>query len=402
MSLATKYRPTTVNGFLGDNVRDLINSGNVPSIRVLFLTGSTGSGKTSAARLIAKYYLHPDDPAEFDEYIRSGNAEPLAGVTEIDIARNSTRESVENIIQEMGRPSFIATRRVYIFDEFHMASDWVQNAFLKVLEEPSTDEVLYIFCTTDPKRILPTIRSRATHKLILGKPSLTELSELLIRVCQSEGISYDPKGIRAISIGSDFVVRSALSILEQTVTTYGSASYAHVSQILENIEDRLLWDFLQAYSTRNAPKALKVLGEVRSVSRLDVFVDELTRFITRGIFTINGVDLEDVTETDASKYRKYLRVLSVEQTYELLKGLHDLHSTSVEASLVAFIYERILQKDAPEVVKEQSTEVKQDALELLETRALDKGATEVSHLNQTTRLADKLRGFNSVKVNVHD
>ena len=258
ISFARRYRPTSLNDYIGnDKMKDtLINyfRGNRP--QSILLTGSTGCGKTTMARLIVKEYLCEDwgkdkcacgvcDTCKsLDNYIETGNTEGIFDVTEIDITDKSGKRDLDSVFETVEYPSINGGWKIYIADEVHAASIAAQTRMLKMLEEPP-EKVLFIFCTTDPQKMLDTLKNRCQLKLQVSKPSMSELTKLLKRVCLEEGRDYDMEGLRTIASRSDFVIRDSLNNLERVIETKGNATSESVNSEFQEISEKILFDFFE-------------------------------------------------------------------------------------------------------------------------------------------------------------
>jgi DNA polymerase-3 subunit gamma/tau len=183
---------------------------------VFLFSGGHGSGKTTTARIMAAMLncengptMEPCGKCSICEKISS---EISMDVIEIDAATNRGIDDVRSIIENT-RYSPVETRsKVIILDECHQLTKAASNSLLKLLEKPS-DNLYFFFCTTEPRDIIPTIKSRC-QEFEFKKLKPTLIFGYLKNICNAEGIEYDEDAIRLISKISGGSVRDALKNLE--------------------------------------------------------------------------------------------------------------------------------------------------------------------------------------------
>lgn len=351
---ARKYRPSTLKDYIGnkkikDSLVKYLNKDYNSRPQTILLSGASGCGKTTLARIIAKEYSCLDRTPEngacdvcfsctaFNNYIESGDFEQVSNVKEVNIAEDSSKGKLESVIQDMGTDAFQDEWKIFILDECHMASPTLQNALLKVVEEPAKG-VLVIFCTTDPDKLIPTLRNRCLLKYEVTKPTLADLSMLLKRVCNAEGVEYDNSGIEFICQKAELTIRESLSSLEQVVSEQGSATLEAVNKVYDSLATGEISKFLYALLNADTLKYITCIKNIKDRMSLSQFIPELKRFILRGVYIYNGIDVEGVTNSELAGYRKLFADMGVEKTAVLIEKVTKIQASDPEYDLVALGY----------------------------------------------------------------
>ena len=352
ISFARKYRPKSLEGYIGNSqvketVQRYLKNGRPQSI---LLTGNSGCGKTTMARLLVKEYLCEErDPEKgacgecvtcqmVDEYIETGDTEMIPDLLEIDASDKSGKKDIDSMLSGMEYPPMAGAWKVYIIDEVHLLSENAMGRLLKSLEEPP-EGVLLIFCTTNPEKLLPTIKNRCQLKLNVTKPTTKDIIELLQRVCLIEDKNYDLIGLRTLAARSDNVIRDSLNNLERVLNTRGDATGVNVSAEFREVSDKLVFDFYKAYLDKNYFEYMNILYKIKVGYSFDQFLLTLTNFTTRGIYVLNSVDVEGLSESEITEYMALFKRFSPKQLSITLSALKRMNVGDVEVNLMAFIYE---------------------------------------------------------------
>jgi len=224
--IARKWRPQTFDDVVGQDhvVRTLRNAITRNRIAHAYLfVGPRGTGKTSTARIFAKALnctngpkadFDPDDPA--CKAIAEGSH---LDVIEIDGASNNGVDQVRDLRDTVQYAPAQGRYKIYIIDEVHMLSPAAFNALLKTLEEPPS-HVKFVFATTDPQKVLPTIISRCQRFDL--KPIPTDLIvERLKKIAAAEKIKISEAALTSIARMADGGMRDAQSVLDQMISFCG-------------------------------------------------------------------------------------------------------------------------------------------------------------------------------------
>ena len=232
-ALYRKYRPDSFDGVAGQKaiVQTLINAVKQQKIAHAYLfCGPRGTGKTSIAKIFAKMLN-----CEHQESAPCGSCKNCLdfqngahpAIIEIDAASNNGVDEVRNLIEKVKYAPMEGKYKVYIIDEVHMMSTGASNALLKTIEEPPA-HVIFIFATTVPHKVLPTIISRC-QRFDFHKVSVSDSVERLQYVLDQEHIQMDEEAVRMIAVLADGGMRDALSILDQCI------AYAQDAITIEDI-----------------------------------------------------------------------------------------------------------------------------------------------------------------------
>lgn len=220
-ALYRKYRPTNFDEVVGQThiIQTLKNAIVQNRIAHAYLfCGPRGTGKTSIAKIFAKTLNctnSQDTPCGVCENCKMAANGSHPDIIEIDAASNNGVDEVRNLIDKVKYAPMQGKYKIYIIDEVHMMTSGAFNALLKTIEEPPA-HVIFIFATTEPNKVLPTIISRC-QRFDFNKVSMHDIKYRLSVVCKNEGIEIDENGLTLIAQLADGGMRDALSILDQCV-----------------------------------------------------------------------------------------------------------------------------------------------------------------------------------------
>ena len=263
-----KWRPGTFSDLagqehVGNTLRQAVTQGRV-SHSYLFC-GTRGSGKTTTARVLAKAVncLNPQqgDPCEECAICVSINEGRNLDIIELDAASNRGVEEIREIRDKVHFQPAQNRRKVYIIDEAHMLTREASNAFLKTLEEPP-EHVIFILCTTEADRLLPTILSRCQRYDFRRLPGQT-IYDRLAYITDQEAIAIHPDALRMVARNAGGSMRDALNILEQlAVSSDGDITLRHVEESLGLVRSDAYLTLAQKLLAGDTTGALETINEV--------------------------------------------------------------------------------------------------------------------------------------------
>ena len=268
--LARKYRPQTFDEVVKQDhitrtLKNAISAGRVA--HAILFSGPRGTGKTTVGRILAKAMNCKDGPVPVPCNQCSSCKEITAGyaadVFEIDGASNN---SVDQIRELRGNVKYMPAHslyKIYIIDEVHMLSIAAFNALLKTLEEPPS-HVMFIFATTEPRKIPITILSRC-QRHDFRRIDVESISEHMEKICKKEGVEIDPKSLGLIARDANGSMRDGLSLLDQVIScTQGTISHDHVLDILGVVDREIIFKISGAVFRGDIAEILDILDEVYS------------------------------------------------------------------------------------------------------------------------------------------
>lgn len=231
-------------------------------------SGPRGCGKTSTARIMARSLNcekgpTPEPCGECQSCIdlAAGGAGSI-DVIELDAASHGGVDDTRDLRERAMFAPASSRYKIYIIDEAHMVSTAGFNALLKLVEEPP-EHVRFIFATTDPDKVLPTIRSR-THNYAFRLVGAKELQEHLARICDAEGIAADPAALGLVARAGAGSVRDSLSVLGQVIAGSGpeGITYSEVADQLGLTDAALLDATIDAIAARDGAALFAVVEKV--------------------------------------------------------------------------------------------------------------------------------------------
>ena len=349
-ALYNKYRSQTFDELVGQQaiVQTLKNALELNKISHAYLfSGPRGTGKTSVARLFAKALnceKGVGKQCNTCENCRQISEGEHPDVIEIDAASNSGVQEVRNLIEKVKYAPIKGRYKVYIIDEVHMMTNSAFNALLKTLEEPP-EYVVFILCTTDPYKLLPTILSRC-QRFEFKKIDNNDLKKLIVRVLTGENIKADLETVNLIVELANGGARDALSMLDQLIAYSGNEiNLDDVRRVfgLTSMDEKL--NLLKIVSEKDTLKLLNLCDEFFKrnvdISRL---IDELL-VILKDCLIYSKIQSKNLLSTiDENKAKAITSVFKEDQLYSMIDSLLRCQNEFKTTSNPNFIFQIYLLK----------------------------------------------------------
>ena len=266
-ALYRKYRPQDFDEVVGQDavVRTLKNAIAAGQVRQAYLfAGPRGTGKTSMARILAKALNclqgptpKPDNTCAACVAITNGSS---MDVVEMDAASQRGIDDIRDIREKaMLQPA--GRYKVYILDEAHQLTDAAWQALLKLIEEPPP-HLVFVFCTTELAKVLPTVRSRC-QTFVFARPRLPDMVKKLRRIADGEKIDAPDAALSLIARSARGAYRDAESTLDQlAAATEGTIAVQDVLQMLGAVEEEALFRLCDLIVDRDTAGALTFVEEL--------------------------------------------------------------------------------------------------------------------------------------------
>ena len=271
LALYRKYRPSTFSEVIGQEhvtepLSNALESGKIH--HAYLFSGPRGCGKTSSARIMARSLNCEKGPTpnpcgqcqSCKDLVANGPGS--IDVIELDAATHGLVDDARDLRDKAFFAPVSSRYKIYIIDEAHQLGPGAANALLKVVEEPPP-HVLFIFATTEPEKLISTIRSRTHHyPFRLVPPGI--LATHLEKVCESEGIKVAKGVIPLVVRASGGSVRDALSVLGQLLAGAGKSgvTYEIAIQLLGYTDGALLDEAIDAMAARDGATLFKAIDRV--------------------------------------------------------------------------------------------------------------------------------------------
>ncbi|MBE0535977.1 MAG: DNA polymerase III subunit gamma/tau [Phycisphaerae bacterium] len=316
--LARRFRSQTFDDVVGQDavaqtLKNAIKMGRVA--HAYLFTGTRGVGKTTMARILAKALncLEADGPTttpclKCDSCV-SVNAGEDIDVIEIDGASNTGVDDVRQLRQNAIYRPARARYKVYIIDEVHMLSTQAFNALLKILEEPP-DHVKFIFATTEPNKVLPTIQSRC-QRFDFGAIDPAVIGRQLAGVLKSEKITFEDDVIVALSRLANGSMRDGLSLLDQVISAgVEPLTVALLEEALGQPSRQKICELAERIGQHDAAAVLGALDALLKTGQTAVQIIDALIDVVRDLIVIQSTNAASDLLVLTSEERKTMAALA--------------------------------------------------------------------------------------------
>jgi DNA polymerase-3 subunit gamma/tau len=361
LALYRKYRPSVFGDVIGQEhvttpLSNALSSGNIH--HAYLFSGPRGCGKTSSARIMARSLNCESGPTPTPCGVCQSCKDLVANgpgsldVIELDAATHGLVDDARDLRDKAFFAPVSSRYKIYIIDEAHQLGPGAANALLKVVEEPPA-HVLFIFATTEPDKLIATIRSRTHHyPFRLVPPAI--LSNHLEKICEQEGIKVAKGVISLVVRSSGGSVRDALSVLGQLLAGAGSdgVTYEIAVALLGYTDSALLDEAIDALAARDSASLFNTVDKVvESGSDPKRFAQDLLERM-RDLIIIGASDqsnssvLNDLPEDQLDRIRTQAKLIGVATLIRaadiLAAGLTSMRGATPPRLILELICGRIL------------------------------------------------------------
>lgn len=362
LNLARKWRSKDFLQIVGQelSVRLLKNSLFKNQFFPVYLfSGQRGCGKTTTARVFAAA-LNCENLVDFQKdpqsnklpclvcysckCMKSGNHPDFI---EIDAASNTGVDNVRNIIDSASFLPILGKKKIYLIDEAHMLSKAAFNALLKILEEPPLN-VVFILATTDPQKIIDTVKSRC-FQLFFTPVSFELITNHLIEICTQENIKFESRALLFIAHESEGSLRDAINLLERVRLSCDTINEKSVCDILGHLDDSKILELFELVLNQNLPELIKFIDslDLERYSLVPLW-KKFVELIKNSIWLKSGINLDSYYLDKQIKVNleKIISEINIQKLIYLLEISYEFEQTFSKTALPQIMLQMMLLKMA--------------------------------------------------------
>jgi len=326
--IARKWRPLLFDDVIGQDHITVTLKNAIKKNRIAhayLFAGPRGVGKTTTARILAKGANCVEGPTETpcnkcDNCIEINQSRSL-DVIEIDGASNRGIDEIRNLRENVKYSPSKSRNKIYIIDEVHMLTKEAFNALLKTLEEPPPN-VIFIFATTEPHKVLATIISRC-QRFDFKRISLNDIIARLEYICEKENIKYDKESLFLISKKSDGSMRDALSLLDKIISFAGeSFTIKDVENVLGVVNKDLFYTLTDAIMNNDIQNGINLVDRI--IKEGYDFIEFLSGLLEhfRNIYILKFTNSKELIKVSEIEYEKLQGLSKSFPEEDLFKSIH--------------------------------------------------------------------------------
>ena len=318
-----EFRPTTMAEYIDDDIKEIVKNRfaikeNRPN--VIFVSGTHGCGKTTVCRLLTMYYLcispkengEPCGECEMcrkikDTILAGENTEFCDEVKEVNGTIANGKGKIQEVMQDALQEPLYANYNIVIFDECHEITSAAQNSMLKDLEDCPKHTVIF-FATTDPDKMLSTIKSRCQVFLEVKKKTEKEICDRLMYISRVKGLTVSNEALKLIAKKKDRIPRDCISLLEDVAKNFGGVvNVENVAKFTASIGEEFYLDYFNACNS-GIEAILKFNMELKDKEiEASKFLAGMSRFVLDCMYTLYGVRIDEYSKEFVTAAKKIFK-----------------------------------------------------------------------------------------------